>query len=299
MTPEEIGRFFQKARRFSWVGITGGEPFLRDDIVDIVDAIVKHSPRLCTIHLATNGFLAERIREAAREITKRHKNLRLVFTVSIDGPSKLHNYIRGADNVWEKAVSTFCYLKGISNAKVQLGFTISQYNLGRFKETFEAIKDRYPRLRFDDINVNIFQKSGFCYDNQDMEDIDRRQLIGEINTILAMDNDNFSINNFLRRMYLMLYSLYSEHKKTPVKCKALSSTLFIAPDGGLFPCMVFNRRLINIKEMDRDFASFWNSSVVRRVSQECSRNICPLCWSPCDAYSSICGSLLKAVANYA
>jgi len=293
MMPEEIGQFFHKASRFSWVGITGGEPFLRDDIVDIVDAIVKHSPRLCTIHFATNGFLEERIRKAVHEIKKRHKNLKLVFTISIDGPPQLHNYIRGVDGVWEKAISSFCYLKELPNVKAQLGVTISQHNVGRFRETFDAIKNVYPRLRFDDISVNIFQRSGFYYDNQDMKDMDTQRLFDEINKILAMDKEGFSINNFLRRAYLRLYPRYCKLKKTPVKCQALSATMFIDPYGDLFPCSVFNKKLINIKEMHEDLDSLWKGNKARRISHECVLNRCPLCWSPCDAYSAISSSLLK------
>ena len=40
LTAEEIAKFFRRAGKFSWVGITGGEPFLRDDLPGVIDAIV-------------------------------------------------------------------------------------------------------------------------------------------------------------------------------------------------------------------------------------------------------------------
>ncbi|MFH1854167.1 MAG: radical SAM protein [Candidatus Omnitrophota bacterium] len=296
---EEIDRFFKNAPDFSWVGITGGEPFLRDDIVDIIEAIVRRSRRLCTVHIATNGFLADRIRSTIGKVRKRHKDLELVFTVSIDGPPDIHDFIRGVNGVWQRAMDTFFYLKQTPGCKVQFGFTMSRRNAGRFKEAFYAIKHVYPALRFDDVNVNIFQKSDFSYDNQDVEAPDRDRLLEEIKEILSMDKDRFSINNFLRRTYLRLYPLCCRLKKTPVKCQAFSSSLFIDPYGNMFPCVVYNKKIINIKEMSGDFALFWNSGPAKELSRECSQNICPVCWSPCDAFSSISGSLWEALTKHA
>lgn len=296
---EEIESFFEKAPYFSWVGITGGEPFLRDDIVDMVGAIVRRSRRLCAVHIATNGFLAARIQSAVDTIRERYRGLKLVFTVSIDGPPGVHDFIRGVDGVWQKAMETFLYLKQVPDCKVQFGFTMSHHNAGRFKETFLAIKDAYPALKFDDVNVNIFQKSDFSYDNQGMEDINESRLLKEIDGILSMDRDRFSINNFLRRNYLKLYPVFLRFKKTPVKCQAFSSSLFIDPYGGLFPCMVYNKKIINIKEMSGDFVSFWNGKSANDLSRECSQNACPSCWSPCDAFSSISGSLWEVLTKRA
>ena len=291
----QIGNFFQKAPYFSWVGITGGEPFLRNDLLDIINVIVKYSKRLCAIHIATNGYLTDNIKTVIGEARRKYPKLKLVFTVSIDGPKSLHDDIRGVPGVWDKAVSTFCYLKQVPGAKVQFGFTISEHNIGKFKDTFEEFKKIYPGLRFDDVNVNIFQRSGFSYENSGMRGVSEANVMKDIASILAMDKDPFSVNNFLRRAYLKLYEHYVRLKKTPVKCQALSSSLYIDPYGNLYPCMVFNKKLINIRELETDFYSFWNSDIAKKASEECVKNLCPLCWSPCDAFSSISTALPKTL----
>jgi len=293
ITVEEVDSFFRKARRFFWVGITGGEPFMREDIYEVAETIIKHSDNLCALHFATNGILGEKIKNVIRRIRKKYKNLKLVFTVSIDGTPELHNSIRGVQDSWARTVDTFRYLKEIPNVKTQLGFTISRSNTGKFKETFESIREKYPPLRFDDINVNIFQKSTFYYDNNEMDDVGRKEVFNEIEDILFFDTDRFSINNFLRRQYLKLYPRYCENRRSPVKCQAMSSTVFIDPYGDIFPCAVFKRKLANIREMKENFESLWNSDEARKISRECMENLCPLCWSPCDAYSAISGSLFK------
>ena len=295
LTVKEIDNFFKNASKFYWVGITGGEPFLRSDLPEIVDIIIRYCNRLSALHFATNGQLSDKILNLVRYIRKKNNRLKIVFTVSIDGPPEVHNEIRGKEGAWENAINTFLELKRIAGVKAQIGFTLSAHNLGRFEGTFIALRRFDPRFRFDDINVNIFQNSNFYYENQEMQDFDCSKFADETKRILNLDNDRFSINNFLRRRYLRLYPRYIQAKKYPLKCQALSSTCFLDPYGNLFPCLAFNKKLLNVKDMQDDLASIWNKDYARKLSYECANNICPSCWSPCDAYSAIGGSLIKSL----
>ena len=295
LTAEEIGAFFKKASKFYWVGISGGEPFLRPDLTEVIEIIITYCTRLSALHFATNGQLPDKTLNLVKHIHKKHRRLKIVFTISIDGPPALHDEIRGRAGSWQSAVNTFTQLKGMNSVKAQIGFTLSAHNIGRFPEAFLALKEAYPPLRFDDININIFQKSNFYYENQDMPDCDYRKLEEETMAILNMDKDAFSVNNFLRRRYLKLFPRYVSTKKYPLKCQALSSTCFLDPYGNLFPCIAYNKKLLNVRQMQEELGSIWKKEDARRLSYECSNNICPSCWSPCDAYSAIGGSLIKSL----
>ncbi len=295
---EAIDRFFRNARNFSWVGLTGGEPFLRSDITDIADSVTRHSKRLSALHFATNGSMTDRVVSAAEHIVSGNDRLKLVFTISLDGPPGLHDAIRGMEGLWWRATDTFVQLKKVRGVKPQIGYTISNHNLGRFPETFAALQDVYSELVFDDININVFQKSGFYYENQGMDDLDGPKALAELRAIIAMDTGGFSINNFLRRTYLKYYPDFLKSKKSPVKCQALSSTFFIDPEGDLYPCAVYKRKLMNIGAIDRDFREIWTSNEAKGISAECRSNRCPVCWSPCDAFSAISSSLFRSVIRY-
>jgi radical SAM protein with 4Fe4S-binding SPASM domain len=295
---ETIDNFFRHARHFSWIGLTGGEPFLRSDITDIADIVTRRSKRLSALHFATNGSMTDRVVSAAERIVARNNGLKLVFTISLDGPPDLHDAIRGSDGLWNKATETFLRLKKIRGVKPQIGYTISNHNLGRFPEAYSALKSIYPALTFDDINVNVFQKSAFYYENQGMDDIDGGKALDELRTIIGLDKGGFSINNFLRRSYLKYYPDFLAEKKSPVKCQALSSTFFIDPEGDVYPCAVYKRKLMNISALDRDFREVWTSKEARAISAECRTNTCPVCWSPCDAFSAISSSLVRSLIRY-
>lgn len=291
----EIESFFRCARKFYWVGITGGEPFLREDLAELVDIITFYSERLTALHFSTNGSMPEKILSLVEYIQRKNKKPRIVFTVSIDGPKGAHDSIRGREGAWENAVNTFKQLKKMKRVKVQAGFTLSSHNLGLFRDTLAGIKEFFPPLKFDDININIFQKSRIYYDNLDMPYPAQNRVLNETREILDMDRDGFSINNFLRRHYLKLYPRYIRTNRYPIKCQALSSTCFLDPYGNLFPCPVYEQKLFNVRQMQEDLGRIWNKAPARKLSADCLRNNCPSCWSPCDAFSAIGGSLLQAL----
>jgi len=290
----QIDDFFKRADKFSWVGITGGEPFLRDDLKEIIDCILRYCKRLNAVHFSTNAQLWDKIVDVTQYIRRKNKNLKIVYTISIDGPPSLHDEIRGVNGAWERAIETFKRLKDMSLVKAQLGFTLSAHNMDRFQDTFMALKDVYPRIKFDDITVNVFQRSHLYYGNQDMAPLDNSKARDAINNILEMDKERLSLNNFLRRRYLKLYLKYINTNRCPLRCQALSSTCFLDPYGNLFPCTVYNKSLLNIKQLKGDFIDIWNRDDAKRLSGECFNYKCPSCWSPCDAYSAIAGSLVEA-----
>jgi cyclic pyranopterin phosphate synthase len=99
MTPTEIAAIVQMACRLGMtkVKITGGEPLLREDIVDIVARIAQHAEE---VSLTTNGFLLEEKAGALRDAGLHRVNVSLHALTpaafkKITGRSGLHRVQRG------------------------------------------------------------------------------------------------------------------------------------------------------------------------------------------------------------
>ena len=127
---------------FSWVSLTGGEPFIRMDFVDIVKAFKRHSP-LYILNIPTNGILTEKIEKDIYQILKL-KVPSTIVTISLDGDRETHDYIRGIRGSFYRAVLTFKTLKQISKKnrrlKVLFAYTITPFNVGRFEEAYNGVK---------------------------------------------------------------------------------------------------------------------------------------------------------------
>lgn len=105
---------------------TGGEPFLRKDLVEIL----KYTDRKgIGIAISTNGSFLN------REILKKIKNLRFdLFQISIDGPKKIHESIRGKGS-WERTIANIKLAKSILKQKVGLGVVIMKNNWNDLGQT--------------------------------------------------------------------------------------------------------------------------------------------------------------------
>jgi MoaA/NifB/PqqE/SkfB family radical SAM enzyme len=288
----EIDRFFELANDFSWVGLTGGEPFLREDLPEIVEAIGRRSRRLGCLHINTNGQLPEKIIQLAREIRTVVAPARLIVTVSLDGPPAVHEPCAAvkAPGSGPSAPSP------VSRADARpMGYTVSPDNLGAFGAMVSAVREHFPQLRCDDVNINVFQRSDYYYGNEELPAMAPELLSREIAGIQALDRGGGSVNNFLRRRYLHFYQRYLASGRPPLRCQALSASCFLDPGGDLYPCVMHARRVLAVRYLDVPLKSFWRRQEVRRLSEECSRHLCPGCWTPCDAFSAIAGSLVKAL----
>ncbi|MHB8834573.1 MAG: radical SAM protein [Candidatus Methylomirabilia bacterium] len=292
----DIDVFLARTRGLSWVGLTGGEPFLRPDLPQIVESVHHHcGESLLAVHFATNGQLVERIAGLLEHLTRMKRRWQPVFTVSIDGPPELHDEIRGRAGTWDRAVETLRLLKCTAGIKAQVGFALSTHNLQAFADTCAALEGAVPGFRRDDVTVSVFHRSDFYYDNTGMPGLDRKVLEAAIDEIQRELGSTASSAAFLRSRYLRLYKRYATTHRSPVTCRALSSICFLDPAGDLYPCAIFNRRLINVREMTGTVEELWRSPEARSLAGECARGRCPSCWNPCDAYSSMLASPFKVL----
>jgi len=88
------------------ISLTGGEPFLRDDLPEICKIFVGIN-KTKSIFITTNGLLTDKIYSTTETILKNiDKCVRFQVQVSLDGKEKTHNKIRGV-KIFKKAVKTY------------------------------------------------------------------------------------------------------------------------------------------------------------------------------------------------
>lgn len=294
LSASEIERLFKKAPDFSWIDLTGGEVFLRRDFVDIVEIILALSPRLLLLHFPTNGYLTETIVAAVRKIAH-WKPEKLVLTISMDGDEAVNDRIRGIPGGWRRQIETFKRLREVPGVQTVLGMTVSSLNAGQFETAFQAAKNEFPPLTYDDFHINIAHVSPHYYGNTatDLVSGSEKAMAGTIDNYLRSRTFPLGPISFLEKQYLKRVGKYLQTKKTPIRCQALRSSCFLDPVGGVYPCTMYDRLLGNIRDWDYDLRALWNSPEARRLQGEIWEFNCPQCWTPCEAYQSILGSLLR------
>lgn len=296
LTLEEIGKFFEKSNKFSWINLSGGEISLREDIYEIIEVIFKHCKNLYILDFPTNGFRTEQIVDIVKRILTSHNPKKLLVTVSLDGPPQTHDEIRGMPGSWDRAVETFAQLRKLRNSKfnVFFGMTLQSSNMTKFHETFESANKRLENVRYGDFHINLIQYSRHYYNNiENAGSEDRQKLREQVSFITGLRRDYLDdAIGFLEKRYHHLAEIYLCKKQTPIPCQALSASFFMDPAGNVYPCSIYDKILGNIKDYDYNIYKLWSSISRNESRKEILKGNCPQCWTPCEAYQSILANLL-------
>jgi MoaA/NifB/PqqE/SkfB family radical SAM enzyme len=127
--------------------ITGGEPFIRDDLIDLFHGIceLKHENlrALRSIAVTTNGLLTDRVISAMKKILPalQKEALDLVAVCALDAVGELHNRIRNYKDAWSKVSKTLEELAQLRarhpNLIIGLKTTILPLNIDELKKISE------------------------------------------------------------------------------------------------------------------------------------------------------------------
>lgn len=294
LTPKEIKKIFNNLKT-DWVNITGGEPFLRKDLVEIF-SIIKKEVNPAVINVTTNGLLSKEINKTINKIMSLNFS-QIIITISLNGPPEIHNNIRGVNNSWEKSIETFQLLKPLekfNNIRVYFGYTICKDNLGYFKEAIVSVKKRIPRVQARDWHVNLFHVSSHYYNNSNHnEPLDQKKLLKEIKQVQEIKSFKIDPISLLENVFIKGIMEYVKTKKMPLPCSAIHSSCYIDPVGVVYPCIHYNKRLGELRENNYNLLNIWNSPEAEKVRDSILKKKCPTCWSACEANPSILNNIFK------
>jgi MoaA/NifB/PqqE/SkfB family radical SAM enzyme len=105
LTLEQLESLSRTAPQFHKLWISGGEPFLRKELAQIVE-LFYHNNRVRHINLPTNGLLPERMEQAIEYLLDRCPELVIDLNFSLDGLANTHDVLRGVPNNFRKTLES-------------------------------------------------------------------------------------------------------------------------------------------------------------------------------------------------
>jgi len=258
------------------VNVTGGEPFLRDDIVEIVRIIneVCGRPRIV---VSTNGFERRRIMHAAPELMRLGRNVGLA--VSLDGIGEKHDEIRGVEGGFEKALGTLKQLRTIGYRNVRVAFTAQRSNVKHLGAVYDL--SRQFGYQF---TTSVAQNSEFYFSTADNQTVDPLDLDGELRYVMRKELLSSSPKRWLRAYFYNGVLRYNVARERLLGCTAGSDSFFMDPAGSVYPCLTLDRPMGNLRASN--FDAIWNSEKARAIRREVDSCRQP-CWMICTARTAM------------
>ncbi len=292
----EIIEFAQKNPYFKWIGLTGGEPFLRSDITEIVEAFANNSKDLYLVTIPTNSLTDKDF------VLRKLENIlnlgipKVVVTLSLDGYRELHDKIRGVPGNFDKVMAlakAFAELKKkYSNFHFEFGYTISKYNLGQLEKTYQAVNNELGNVERTDFHINIGQLSDIYYNNAG-EDImpDRKALAEELSSFISKRPIKLNAMDLVEEVFQQKLIDFSLTGKSPMKSRSLDASLFLDSYGNVYPSIMWGKKLGNIRETGYDLVPIWKGKAAEEARRLISEKAEPEAWTSCEAYQSIIGNV--------
>lgn len=277
-------------RHLRFIQLTGGEPFLRDDLPAIVAAVQEALPK-CMIWIPTNGLQPERTAEMTREMLLNVDDPHLGITVSVDGEGRSHDIQRGIDGSFKLAMATLKALSELKKRhprlKLSTGFTLTTLN---YKQApiVQKMSYRYGAdfsVRPVNISEHYYQNLG---ENRQMSREDMEPVVAQM--AYAVKNEKGIFKSLTNLAYLQGVKEFIAGGRT-LACSAADESVFIDAAGDVYPCIVMNHRLGNAFETP--LRSIISSEEAERAREKISRLECPTCWLECDAYRDISRDRVK------
>lgn len=129
------------------VGLNGGELTLVPNFFDILDAVLS-LPKIESVHLISNGLLPDKLLsllEKTKQICDK-RNVRLGFTLSVDGVGQIHEQVRGIPKSFERTKYILDAFKLDPERYFYygvIGCTLSTHNIYYVRE-MEVFFENYP-----------------------------------------------------------------------------------------------------------------------------------------------------------
>ncbi|MEI7751931.1 MAG: glycosyltransferase [Candidatus Omnitrophota bacterium] len=278
----EIDRITRRMPRIKYVTITGGEPFLRGDIVDVVRILNKNlKPMMMTV--LTNGDMTDVVIHKAREILESCPKTNIVFKMSMDGPSEIHDKMRRKAGAFDNSHATFVKLKKMKqeyrNLTVGLITTYTERNKDHIKNFVNTV---ITELRPDQYGLTLERPKKASELNNTIDADDYLKLLKEVNRKLFSSTKGLPGKFRLAykiRMADKLKEIYGT-KRYPMQCFAGVLNATLSADGDVFACEQIDEKFGNLREEDCQWNKVWRSSKAQSVREAIKQKKC-FCTNEC------------------
>lgn len=283
LTPQDLTEYLYPYQ-IDRILFSGGEPFLRQDLVEIIRTMVyRYSPK--AICILSNGQLTDVIFEKIKEIKPLLSEVYLC--ASLDGLGETHDKIRGKKGTFQNVINTLEKIPECGG----ISFTITLDNYNEILKVYEFTKE---------LNINFSARIAHALKSQHFsmeqlgrideqlhkiaDDIDKKALVGLFQHGIKYADYFFRLAWFLRS----LVEVYKTQKRlTP--CMAGINMLALDPYGDIYTCCDYawkdgkygneDYRIGNIIDDVYEKSELKRKEIVEKVQP----TRCQRCWTECYA----------------
>ena len=267
----------RKLPKMNFTNVTGGEPFIRTDLEDIIRELYTKTDRVV---ISTNGFFTDRI----IDMCKKFPNLGI--RISIEGLEETNNEIRGLDDGFNRGYTTLKKLVEMKHPDVGFGMTIQDRNA----KDLVALYKLSDEMGMEFATASLHNSFYFVETKNIIHD---RPMVAKCLEDLINELLNSNSPKKWFRAYFnhgLINYVYGQKRLLP--CDMSVDTFFIDPYGDVMPCNGTKDKEVMGNLKNQSWDELWNGDQANAVRQRVS---CGNCGRECWMIGSVSPAMKKYI----
>jgi MoaA/NifB/PqqE/SkfB family radical SAM enzyme len=245
-----------------FVNITGGEPFIRRDITEIVGVLRGKTKRIV---ISTNGFFTDKIVELCEKYPE------IGIRLSIEGLQKTNDAIRGIPHGFDRGLKTLLTLRRMGIKDIGFGMTLQDMNC----EDLVPLYELADALDYEFATATLHNSHYFHKLNNVIHDKDK--VSKELSKLVIELLKSKSVKKWFRAYFNYGLMNYIQGGERFIKCEMGNEACFVDPSGDVLACNGMDVKISMGNIREKTFDEIWNSqqaSEVRDIVKRCDKQ----CW---------------------
>jgi len=245
-----------------FINITGGEPFLRDDLEAIISTVLPKTERLV---ISSNGYYTDKMIDLAKKFPT------IGVRISIEGLPEANDRLRGLPNGFDHGIRSLLELRALGLKDIGFGMTVSDVNAKDMIELYRLADSM--GLEFATASTH----NSYYFHKHDNAFQDPEMVAREFERISCELLKTNRPKSWFRAYFNHGMANYVRGGKRSLPCEVGTDMVFIDPYGKVLPCNGMDSEMPMGDLNTQSFDEIWNSVQAKRVREAvkcCPKN----CW---------------------
>ncbi|MBA4372679.1 MAG: radical SAM protein [Thermodesulfovibrio sp.] len=276
----EITKISESFGSLLWLAFSGGEIFLREDLVEISRTFYQNN-RPAIMLFPTNGMLPEVIHEKTEIILKDSQKSTIAVKLSLDGLYQQHDDVRNTPDSFAKTMQTYHLLGKLVSKYPNFELGINTVFCSENQDEMEPIIDFVKGLEH--IRTHTISLVRGNLSDKSFKQVDQEKYRKAIERLECNLKDRTTeiyrfkgakikaAQDILQRRLIHRTEL---EQKQLIPCYAGKLNLVIHENGDVFPCEILTKKMGNIRDAGYDINKVLKTSAAREILKAISNKEC-------------------------
>ncbi|MDO8424932.1 MAG: radical SAM protein [bacterium] len=270
------------------INISGGEPFLHPQIVEIIRTLRVSCPK-AQITISTNGFLTDSIVKRVAAIRAFYPQIGV--RISIDGVGDKHEEIRRIPKGYDKCIATLRRLRQLGVANLGIAYTMTNENIEHLHQLYDVAAAE--RVQF---TCALMHSSEFYFGGKENVREGGRiaAIAGAYDALAQRELASWNPKRWARAFFAHGLAVLAREGRQVLPSRAGTDFFFLDPWGNVVPSVMHPNVLGNLSEHDT-FDALWQSAQAAAAREGVRRAPNPY-WLICTARTAIKRHPVRVIA---